>query len=72
MHCALMKERCTYNNTKVDWLIMHKIAHSIGYHLKNYYPCKSTDEIPLNSTIVSDNINRYIYSRWTPLCRSSF
>ncbi|VDP75897.1 unnamed protein product [Schistosoma mattheei] len=67
MHCALMKERCTYNNTKVDWLIMHKISHSMGYHLKNYYPCKSTDEIPLNSSIVSDNINRHIYSRWTPL-----
>ncbi|CAH8434363.1 unnamed protein product [Schistosoma guineensis] len=67
MHCALMKERCTYNNTKVDWLIMHKIAHSMGYHLKNYYPCKPTDEIPLNSSIVSDNINRHIYSRWTPL-----
>ncbi|CAH8433191.1 unnamed protein product [Schistosoma rodhaini] len=70
MHCALMKERCTYDNTKVDWLIMHKIAYSMGYHLKNYYPCKPTNEITLNSSIVSDNINRHIYSRWTPLLLS--
>uniref|UniRef100_A0A5K4F7S1 MT domain-containing protein n=1 Tax=Schistosoma mansoni TaxID=6183 RepID=A0A5K4F7S1_SCHMA len=70
MHCALMKERCTYDNTKVDWLIMHKIAYSMGYHLRNYYPCESTNEITSNSSIVSDNINRHIYSRWTPLLLS--
>ncbi|CAH8430695.1 unnamed protein product [Schistosoma turkestanicum] len=70
MHCALMKERCTHENASVDWLIMYKIAHSMGYHLKNYYLCKSTHEIPFSGSIISDNINKHIYSRWTPLLLS--
>ncbi|KAK4473205.1 hypothetical protein MN116_004381 [Schistosoma mekongi] len=67
MHCSLMKERCIHRSASVDWLTSQKIAHAMGYHLKKLYSYSTTNEILLNCSVMSNNINKHIYSRWAPL-----
>ncbi|TNN10619.1 Dynein heavy chain domain-containing protein, partial [Schistosoma japonicum] len=70
MHCSLMKERCIHGSASVDWLTSQKIAYAMGYHLKKYYSYATTNEILLNCSVISNDINKHIYSRWAPLMLS--